>query len=130
MRFIVSKFGGRCADRDCRAELAPGSRVRWYGRGRIYCPGTHLNQNRPNFAVAFSPHLAAKIQDAIRAEDRAAGRPDEDGCQDAYRDGMERAREDTVRASVGLGPEGLSFDDQVERDLERRGITEGDAPDA
>lgn len=34
MKVIVTKYDGNCAD--CGAFLPAGTRVKWYGRGRIY----------------------------------------------------------------------------------------------
>ena len=36
-RVITVRWDAKCADPDCRASIAAGTRARWWGRGRVYC---------------------------------------------------------------------------------------------
>ena len=44
-RTITLKYPGTC--RDCGTSLPAGTRARWYGRGVVYCNGTHGGTDEP-----------------------------------------------------------------------------------
>lgn len=57
-RVIALKWAGTCAD--CGAELAPGDRARYYGRGRIYGADCHERDGTPR--ADWKAKLATKCR--------------------------------------------------------------------
>lgn len=45
-RIIISKYDSVCADKNCGAFLPAGSRIRYYGRGRVYGVDCHDRNGR------------------------------------------------------------------------------------
>jgi hypothetical protein len=41
MKIIYTKFATKCADANCGTEIAVGTKVKWYGRGKVYGIGCH-----------------------------------------------------------------------------------------
>ena len=130
-KIITSKFAGDCADQACGHRLPAGSRVRWYGRGRIYCvqhPDGKGSRSVPakgrtglaGLGSVLSPALMANVEAALR-NGTLGGATEEDAAMlRAIKDGQERAAEDTVKASV---QEELDFDGETELD---RSLAHGD----
>ena len=70
MRLINLKYPGTCLD--CGAELAEGSKAKFYGRGRIYGVDCHEKGDRPN------------VQTALEAASLAAGKAYDTYVADNY----------------------------------------------
>ena len=61
-RNLITKYAGACAD--CGAELPPGSKARYYGRGRLYGIDCHDDTAKTPTAA---PILAALLEAAAAA---------------------------------------------------------------
>jgi len=80
---IILKFAGKCYD--CGASLAPGTKAKWYGRGRVYGLDCHaapagLSRNKSGELVDKNGHIGwvATMSDGSEAYQNYKGR-----CEDA-----------------------------------------------
>ena len=56
-RTITNKFEGSC--HKCGHPLHPGDRVRWSGRGRIFCLSVHGHGGQTKEAIRTARNMAA-----------------------------------------------------------------------
>lgn len=52
MKVIVSKYPAKCADKSCGAAIPAGTKVKWYGKGRVYGFSCHA---KPSSAPVSAP---------------------------------------------------------------------------
>lgn len=70
MKIIYTKFATKCADFKCGAELAVGTKVKWYGRGKVYGFDCHDKQGKSTSWVATTNSGAEIYQNRLgRCED-------------------------------------------------------------
>jgi hypothetical protein len=106
---ITTKFGGTCADKACGVSIPKGAKVRWYGRGRIYCkvhpngkgsrsvPARH--EATPTTAI-FSPDLASNIVESFKKGHFKVESEEDIAFLRKLEEGMRAASEDTKCQSI------------------------------
>lgn len=61
MKVINTKYATKCADVKCGAELAIGTKVKWYGRGKVYGIDCHDKQGPVSTSWVATTNSGAEL---------------------------------------------------------------------